>query len=175
MTVTVPIAGGVTVSNLAIAQADQVTIFGDGTAENPLRAGSGGQGLTLIAEVVPAVTARIGQVVAVTTGTPGVGVCRVTQDPTKVQLGVIVELDGTTAVVQTTGIVNQLTTGQWDLVTGGSGGLVRGAVYYLSLAVNGRITTTRPSTTGQLVSRVGVALNGSTLLITLPTLPVANP
>lgn len=40
-----------------------------------------------------------------------------------------------------------LTTAQWDVITGGSGGLMpsNGPVYYLSAATAGRITTTAPS------------------------------
>lgn len=54
-----------------------------------------------------------------------------------------------------------LTTEQWDLITGGSGGLETGAVYYLS-TVAGQITTDDVSAV-----RVGVALGPDTLMIQL--------
>lgn len=57
-----------------------------------------------------------------------------------------------------------LTTAQWDAVTGGSGGLTRGATYYLSSATAGRITATRP-TSPNYACKVGVALSSKTLLI----------
>lgn len=173
MTQTTIIAGGVLVPSLAIAQADQLSILGDGTSERPLRAGSATQDPTFPATPVPAVTAHLGQGVAVTPGVPGFGIARVTQDPTKGQVGALVII-GLPVFVQSSGILT-LTTAQWDVVTGASGGLTRGSVYYLSLVTNGRITATRPSTTGQLVSRVGVALSPTAMLLTLPTVPVANP
>jgi hypothetical protein len=51
------------------------------------------------------------------------------------------------------------TTGQWDAVTGGTGGLTIGAVYYLSAATAGRLTAVAPTTTGQYVVRVGRAVS----------------
>lgn len=53
------------------------------------------------------------------------------------------------------------TTGQWDAVTGQTGGLTSGAVYYLSNTTAGNLTTTAPSS--GYVCRVGVALS-TTLL-----------
>lgn len=55
------------------------------------------------------------------------------------------------------------TTGEWDAVTGQSGGLTPGSVYFLSNATAGNITSTAPST-GWLV-RVGVAISTTTMLI----------
>lgn len=50
-------------------------------------------------------------------------------------------------------------TGQWDAVTGQTGGLTAGATYFLSAATAGRLTTTAPTTTGQYVAPVGIALS----------------
>lgn len=55
------------------------------------------------------------------------------------------------------------TTGEWDAVTGQTGGLTPGAVYFVSTSTNGAITSTAP-TTGWLV-RVGVAISTTTMLI----------
>lgn len=51
------------------------------------------------------------------------------------------------------------TTGQWDTAFGTSGGLAFGTVYYLSTATAGLGTSTAPSTTGQYVQRLGIALS----------------
>jgi hypothetical protein len=50
-----------------------------------------------------------------------------------------------------------LPTGQWDTITGGTGGLTAGSDYYLSEATAGRLTATAP-TTGWVLP-VGTALS----------------
>lgn len=50
-----------------------------------------------------------------------------------------------------------LTTGQWDTVTGQTGGLTAGADYFLSESASGQMTTT-PPTTG-FVQKIGTALS----------------
>ena len=59
------------------------------------------------------------------------------------------------------------TTAQWDAITGASGGLTPGAVYYLHPTVAGRITATAPTATGQFVAKIGVALSTTILEIQL--------
>lgn len=54
-----------------------------------------------------------------------------------------------------------LTTAQWDSVTGQTGGLTPGAVYYLSSATAGRLTTTAP-TSGYVVV-VGTGMSTTTM------------
>ncbi|HKR03456.1 MAG TPA: hypothetical protein VJY62_02390 [Bacteroidia bacterium] len=44
------------------------------------------------------------------------------------------------------GSILSATTGQWDAVTGGSGGLVANTLYYVSTATAGLLTTTPPTT-----------------------------
>jgi hypothetical protein len=66
-------------------------------------------------------------------------------------------------VVQSQGVLT-LTEAQWDVVTGGSGGLARGAPYYLSSLVRGRLTTSQPLSDNFLV-RVGIALSATDFLI----------
>ena len=58
------------------------------------------------------------------------------------------------------------TTAQWDAVTGDSGGLTFGATYWLS-ATLGFITKTAPTTIGQYVVPIGVALSTVDLEINL--------
>lgn len=57
------------------------------------------------------------------------------------------------------------TTGEWDAVTGQTGGLTVGSNYFLDAATAGQLTTTAPSTTGEFVVRVGHALSTTELEI----------
>jgi len=59
------------------------------------------------------------------------------------------------------------TTGQWDTVTGDSGGLTAGTVYYLDPDTAGMLTTTAPTTGGDYVVRIGKALSTTDLEITI--------
>lgn len=59
------------------------------------------------------------------------------------------------------------TTAQWDVVTGQTGGLTPGAVYFLSAATAGRLTTVAPNTVGQFVVRVGLAISTTQMDITI--------
>lgn len=59
----------------------------------------------------------------------------------------------------------KLTTAQWDAVTGGSGGLVPKALYYLG--TGGGITTTIPVASGSFSSIVGVADSDDTMEVRL--------
>lgn len=61
-------------------------------------------------------------------------------------------------VVQTDGVV-VATTGQWDAVTGGSGGLTFNTIYYLDQTTAGKITSTAPSTAGQFVKEIGIGIS----------------
>lgn len=63
-----------------------------------------------------------------------------------------------------------LTTAQWDAVTGQSGGLTPSAIYYLGLAP-GTLTTTPPSSSGQLVCQVGRAMSATSLFVS-PQVPI---
>jgi len=59
------------------------------------------------------------------------------------------------------------TTGQWDAVTGSAGGLIFDTTYYLDPTTPGRITATAPSTVGQTVVEVGVALSTTELQVNI--------
>jgi len=58
-----------------------------------------------------------------------------------------------------------LSTDQWDQITGESGGLTRGATYFLDAAAEGRMTTTAPSGVGEIVRSLGIALSKKDFLI----------
>lgn len=66
--------------------------------------------------------------------------------------------------IQTDGVFTATTT-QWDGVTGGSGGLTAGAVYYLSEATAGNLTATAPTSGFNLP--VGIALSTTELEISI--------
>jgi len=63
-----------------------------------------------------------------------------------------------TASIQTNGVLVGTTT-QWDATAGTTGGLDPNAIYYLSTADAGEMTTTAPTTVGQYVVPVGFALS----------------
>ncbi len=64
--------------------------------------------------------------------------------------------------IQVTGIFTA-TTGEWDVVTGDSGGLTPNTLYYLSEAVAGKLKTTAPVT--GYVSPVGIAVSTTQMKI----------
>lgn len=66
--------------------------------------------------------------------------------------------------VQSDGIL-EASTSAWDAVTGDSGGLDFGEAYYLDAASPGGLTKTAPTTPGEFVVRVGLALSDEKLLI----------
>lgn len=69
-----------------------------------------------------------------------------------------------------TGGVMTATTGQWGaVITGGPSGLTAGALYYIDPATPGFITLTAPSTVGQVVAPVGLALSTTDMEIRLLT------
>jgi hypothetical protein len=69
-----------------------------------------------------------------------------------------------TGTVQVNGVLS-LTTAEWDAAFGTTGGLTPDATYYLSPSTAGRGTATCPTTVGQLVVILGIALSTTELLI----------
>jgi len=65
--------------------------------------------------------------------------------------------NGASGVIQTEGVLTA-TTGEFDAVTGDTGGLTPGSTYWLSSATAGRITKTFPSSAAY-AQKVGVALS----------------
>jgi hypothetical protein len=68
--------------------------------------------------------------------------------------------------ILTDGTLTALTT-DWDAVTGGSGGLTPGAVYFLDPATAGLLTASAPTTAGQFVVRVGKAISATKMDLVL--------
>ena len=68
--------------------------------------------------------------------------------------------------IQTDGVLSA-TTGQWDNVTGDTGGLTPGAVYWLDPSTPGGLTDTAPTTVAQYVCRLGKAVSTTELEISI--------
>jgi len=66
--------------------------------------------------------------------------------------------NGSSGSVQTDGIMS-LSTAQWDVVAGTTGGLTQGTLYFLDPSTAGMITATPPSTAGQVNTLIGIAIN----------------
>ena len=73
-----------------------------------------------------------------------------------------------TGDILTDGILTA-TTGQWDAVTGQSGGLTAGSRYYLDPNTAGLLSTTAPTTVGDYVVPVGVALSTISMKLDIDT------
>lgn len=71
---------------------------------------------------------------------------------------------GAAGNIAVSGVVSA-TTGQWDAVTGQSGGLTTGARYYLSNTTSGALTTTAPST--GVLAPIGIALSTTKLVLNI--------
>ena len=69
---------------------------------------------------------------------------------------------GVAGTVLVDGILSA-TTAQWDAVTGDVGGLTFNARYWLSASTAGNLTKTSPTTVGQYVVEIGVALSTTEL------------
>jgi len=116
-------------------------------------------------------TMVIGQIVY-TNGNGTVGLAQANADGTRRPTGFVTDvsvLNNASATIAIDGTMSA-TTGQWDTVTGGSGGLAPNAFYYLSTTVAGSITSTLPTTGWQV--RVGKAISTTHLQLMLDTLPI---
>lgn len=76
-------------------------------------------------------------------------------------LGVVAQAAITAAAsgsIQIDGVL-AASTAQWDAITGETGGLTPGARYYLDPSTAGMLTQTAPSTVGQFIVEVGLAVS----------------
>jgi len=64
--------------------------------------------------------------------------------------------------IQTDGVF-VASTGEWDAVAGTTGGLTPGINYFLDPTTAGQLTSTAPTTTGQVVVNLGLALSATEL------------
>ena len=92
-------------------------------------------------------------------GTGQIKLARANASGTAKAIGLVNEdsiANGSTGNIMLAGVMTPAGTAFWDDATGGSGGLTPNAVYYLSEATAGMMTTT-PPTTGW-VQKIGIAL-----------------
>jgi len=80
--------------------------------------------------------------------------------------------NGVAGSIQFDGVLTA-TTGQWDAIMGTSGGLTKGVRYFLSAATAGLGTSTAPTTTGQYVVLLGIAISTTELHLAAPYTPIA--
>jgi len=73
---------------------------------------------------------------------------------------------GIDGMIQTDGILTA-TTGQWDAITGDTGGLTAGTVYYLDESTPGSITDTAPTAGSQYVVQLGRAISTTEMEISI--------
>lgn len=181
MTDTLVRTAGPNTPDVYMVTADQETILGNGTTQDPLRTGASTTG-SFQAELTS--SRVLGTAVRATTTTPTVGVVRVSGASSGITggnfselaqvVGLVVELGAGNAVnVRSQGLVT-LTELEWSAVIEEGGALSPGLTYFLSTVV-GQITTTPPSASLSFVVQVGIALNATTLLLSTPTTQTVNP
>ena len=73
--------------------------------------------------------------------------------------------NGTSGSIQMNGDLVAAATSSWDTIAGTSGGLTPNTKYYLSTATFGYLTATPPSTVGQYVCQVGIAISTTEMKI----------
>jgi hypothetical protein len=114
-------------------------------------------------------TINIGEPVYMTAVADNVNLARANAESTSQVYGLVYSTTIATTATGSIAIDGPLvaTTGQWDAVTGQTGGLTAGSIYYLSAATAGRLTTTAPTTVGQSVCRVGVATSTTEMEINI--------
>lgn len=84
-------------------------------------------------------------------------------------LGLVADVtisNGASGTICTDGVLTA-TTGQWDAIAGTTGGLIFGTKYFLSPTTAGLLTSTVPTTAGQLVVFVGTALSTTDLQVSI--------
>ena len=172
--------GGSPTPALSTVATDQQTIFGSGTAEDPLTTdGGSGQssGRTFLATLQTFGSDHVGQPVTVSVTGPTLGITSVAKASgvstqaaaTCAGLMTVLGGAGVPSTVQYDGIVT-LTHAQWDAFAGTTGGLTASEVYFLS--TSGTLDTVPPATPGEWSSQVGIGLNSTQMLLCTPSVPI---
>lgn len=162
--------GGNPVAADVIVSADQDTIIGAGTAQDPLRAGAGGGSFEGIISAARGIISVAKAQAMVSVGIhPGdeidVDTCVGNAASQFAGLATQAGDSGDTIRVQFAGVAT-FTTAEWDAVTGESGGLTPGSRYWVDQSTRGDLTSSAP-TTGEHSVQVGVALSATQMLLTL--------
>jgi hypothetical protein len=95
----------------------------------------------------------------------GLGLAQANASATKNVIGLVKDTAiaaGANGNIQSDGVF-VATTAQWSAVSGETNGLTPNSIYYLSATTPGAITSTPPSTAGQYVVQVGIALSATAL------------
>ena len=162
--------------------ADGTTILGNGTTDDPLRASSSGGTFTFTAAFrggslqpapgQPVLISVVSDPGGITTVKPSTATNDLSDSSVD---GVVASVnEDNTVEVQSGGLLT-LTTGQWDAVTGDVGGLVLGRIYYLKpFPAFAGLSSTPNAIPAVFLTKVGVALNATTMLLALPALPIKN-
>lgn len=91
-----------------------------------------------------------------------------TTSAASIVLGLVTDVsitNGATGSIAVSGVLTA-STAQWDAVAGTTGGLTFGTRYYLDVTA-GKISATAPSTVGQYVVEIGIALSTTELKINI--------
>lgn len=165
----VPGVGGVTFSGTpSIGQVPVAT--GPTTATWQSISGGSGSSITYTLQNTGGSTMKAGAAVYITgSGTISLAEANAYSTAGVVSLVSASILNGASGVTTLSGILS-LTTSQWDaIVTGESGGLTSGSLYFLDPSTAGNLTKTAPSTTGQVITVIGRAISPTVLSISLGT------
>ncbi len=159
------VAGGRGNIDVAMVSADQVTILGNGTTENPLRTASGGSGATLQATLSDLHQSALkGMIWTITSDDTAT---RLDANDGSRCIGLLTELiahpNGQVGTFQYSGEF-VMTTDEWDAIAGTTGGLVAGALYFASLTTPGEISSGIIAP-GDLALQIGIGKNPTTMIL----------
>jgi hypothetical protein len=155
------VSGGAPTESAVLVNADQVTIKGDGSIQDPLRAVGAVENFIFPDPATGPGGLIPGLAVLVTNST--YAKADNSADTTANARGLYNVVNGV-GMFQASGPLT-LTTAEWDAVTGQSGGLTPGSFYFLG--TGGDITTTAPVASGSFSAIVGYAESATTLNIRL--------
>lgn len=165
-----PPSGGGVIQILAGANIFLNPLIGTGTVTISATGGSAGTVALINANASPAV---IGTVVYCSS-TGHFNFAKADAGATSYGIGLVADTSiasNTSGNIVVSGVQTATTT-QWDaVVSGQSGGLTAGSKYYLDPVNTGFLTLTAPSTTGQYVEPIGIALSTTQLLL-IPSFPI---
>jgi hypothetical protein len=142
-----------------------------GEKGDPGENGTGGGGSASLTETLENVNAgsiAIGQVVYIS-GAGDVDLAQADNPATAKAFGLVADASIASLVsgeIQLEGVLTA-TTGEWDAVTGQTGGLTAGAIYYLDPTTPGAMTTTAPTSGGEYVVELGKAVSSTKFDITI--------
>jgi hypothetical protein len=174
--VTIGGRGGNPIPSTTLVATDQVTIFGDGSGQNPLTTNGGSGSARTVPVTVGDPTLGFPRLTPMRMIAPGPNDCVPCNAAASSAGATCSGLLTKAAIALAVDRSNDLffsgpvdaPTADWDVVTGGSGGLSPGQDYYNDPANPGKLTTVRTSTSTQYISLIGVAFSPTRMLLNLP-------